>query len=108
MKLMRTFSILGIALMAMNGCATTETKHITVPDLTGMPLDEAEEQLDELLDLDYPSQEVSEENRSEIRSEQWEVVDQEPAAGERVPAGTEITLNVEEADPTAQDTSDGD
>lgn len=112
MKLTHTLATLSIAALGFTACsaeemeayqdeqeataedATEEVERIEVPDLTGTPLDEAKDQLDEL-ELDADEYDISEDDKSVWRDSNWEVTEQDPAAGEQVEPDTEILLGVQ-------------
>lgn len=132
MKRIKHLTTLSIAAFLLVGCSAEEMeayqaeqeaaeaeeaieveKLIEIPDLTSMNLADAEDQLDDL-ELDVDEYDVSEDDKSVWSSSNWEVVEQEPAAGEDVELHTEILLGVqkiedeedteEEAEDDASDT----
>jgi beta-lactam-binding protein with PASTA domain len=96
----------GILIVAILGGAEPVIKESTVtierevpvgtvvPDLVGTRLDEAVQQLaDASLDVDVEGGGLF----GVVDEANWEVVDQEPAAGERVEQGTVVTLGIQRA-----------
>lgn len=122
MKYSHLIATFSIAALALTGCSAEEleqgtttaddTEMIEVPDLVGMNLADAEDQLDEL-ELKSDEQDISDDDKSVWNSDNWEVVEQDPAAGEQVEADTEILLSVQhlddavdEEEPSDEETSD--
>jgi hypothetical protein len=67
---------------------------VEVPDLTGVNLADAKDQL-KALELDADEYDTSEDDKSVWRDKNWEVTEQDPASGEQVEPGTEILLGVQ-------------
>lgn len=106
----KLFATIGIAGLAFVGCSAEEMEAyqaeqetadaseteelIELPNLTGMNLADAEDELDDL-ELATDEHDVSEDDKSVWSSKNWEVVDQDPAAGEQVEIDTEVLLGVQ-------------
>lgn len=118
MKLTRTLATFSIVALVLVGCSAEEIEQaqadrqtedataadaeiVELPDLTGLPLDEAKDQLNEL-DLDTEEYDTSEDDRSVWNDSNWEVIEQDPATGEEVELDTEIMLGVQKTDDDAQ------
>lgn len=73
-----------------------ERKPVSVPDLVGTNLSEART---ELRDLDLEREEYdTEEDRTVLRSSNWEVVEQDPSEGTEVDADSVVTLGIRHQD----------
>lgn len=94
MKLTRALALLSITALAITGCSESEPiEMIEVPNLIGMPLPDAEEKLDEL-GFEYEEHDASDKDRTVMLPSNWEVVEHDPAAGEEVEPGSELSLGV--------------
>ena len=111
---------LGVAALALTACSAedmeaykaeqeagnaqeaADVELVEVPDLIGVNLAEAEDQLKEL-DLDADEYDVSEDDKSVWSPKNWEVVEQDPAAGEKVEPDTEVLLGVEAIEKETED-----
>lgn len=123
MKLTRTLTTIGIAVLALTGCsaedieaAKTEQEDepqtaeeaaelITVPDVTGMPLDEAKDELKDL-ELQIEEEDASGEDRTAWSDKNWTVIEQTPAADDQVEPETELILSIEHEDDEEEPTDE--
>ena len=76
-------------LLTLSGCG----QEATVPDVVGVQLDDAHNQLMELSFEEFEDEDLFE-DRGILLDSNWVVLEQEPAAGESAGTGTTITLRV--------------
>lgn len=123
MKLTRTLATLGIAALALTGCSAEEIETakaeqegepetaenaaelVTVPDVTGMTLDEAKDELEDL-ELEVEEEDASGEDRSAWSDSNWTVIEQNPAADDQVEPDTDLLLKIEHEDDEEEPTDE--